>query len=52
MSPMRRVAEAACRVSEVQDINISESQRDPTDTNIVEQENEGQDIIFRTKSNY
>ena len=45
MSPMRRVAEAACRVPEVQDINITEIPRDPTDTNIMEQENEGQDII-------
>ena len=45
MSPMRRVAEAACRVPEVQDINITEIPRDPTDTNIMNQENEGQDII-------
>ena len=44
MSPMRRVAEAARRVPEVQDINISESPRDPTDT--VEQENEGWDTIL------
>ena len=46
MSPMRRVAEAAHRVPEVWDINISESPRNPTDTNIVEQENEGWDIIL------
>ena len=46
MSPMRRVAKAALRVPEVQDINISESPRDPTDTNIMEQENEGRDIIL------
>ena len=45
MSPIRTVAEAACRVPEVQDINITEIPRDPTDTNIMEQENEGQDII-------
>ena len=45
MSPMRRVAEAAHRVPEVQDINITEIPRDPTDTNIMEQENEGWDII-------
>ena len=45
MSPMRRVAEAAQRVPEVQDINITELPRDPTDTNIREQENEGQGII-------
>ena len=46
MSPMRRVAEAAHRVPEVQDINITESLRDPTDTNIMAQENEGQNIIL------
>ena len=45
MIPMRRVAEAAGRVPEVQDINITKIPRDPTDTNIMEQENEGQDII-------
>ena len=48
MSPMRRVAEAACRVPEVQDMNIFESPRDPTDINIVEQETEGQDIILES----
>ena len=46
MSPVRRVAEVARRVPEVKDVNISESPRDPTDTNTVEQENEGQDIIL------
>ena len=35
MSPMRRVAEAARRVPEVQDINITKIPRDPTDTNII-----------------
>ena len=45
MSPMRRVAEVAHRVPEVQDINITEIPRDPTDTNKMEQENEGWDII-------
>ena len=48
MSPMRRVAEVASRVPEVQDINISDSPRDPTDINIVEQETEGQDIILES----
>ena len=45
MSPMRIVVEVAHRVPEVQDINIIEIPRDPTDTNIMEQENEGWDII-------
>ena len=40
MSPMRRIAEAARRVPEVQDMTISDSPRDPTDVNIVEQETE------------
>ena len=48
MSPMRRVAEVALRVPEVQDINITEIPRDPTNTNIMEQENEGRDIIPET----
>ena len=48
MSPMRRVAEAAHRVPEVQDMNISESPRDPTAINIVEQETEGRDIILES----
>ena len=45
MSPMRRVVEVAHRVPEVQDIHITEIPRDTTDTNIMEQENEGRDII-------
>ena len=48
MSPMRRVAEAAHRVPEVQDINISDSPRDPTDIHIVEQETEEQDIVLES----
>ena len=48
MSPMRRIAEAAHRVPEVQDINISDSPRDPTDVNIVEQETEGWDIMLES----
>ena len=48
MSPMKRVAEAARRAPEVQDINISDSPRDPTDINIVEQETEGWDIILES----
>ena len=38
MSPMRRIAEAAHRVPEVQDMTIPDSPRDPTDVNTVEQE--------------
>ena len=45
MSPMKRVAEATHRVPEVQDISITEISRDPTDANIMEQENEGWNII-------
>ena len=45
MSPMRRVAEAACRVPEVQEINIIEIPRGPTDANVMDQGNEGRDII-------
>ena len=48
MSPMRRIAEAARRVPEVQDINVSDSPRDPTNVNIVEQETEGQDIMLES----
>ena len=48
MSPMRRVAEAAHRVPEVQDINISDSPRDPTDINIVGQETEGRGIVLES----
>ena len=40
-----RVAEAAHRVPEVQDINIIEIPRGPTDTNVMDQGNEGMDII-------
>ena len=47
MSPIR-VAEAARRVPEVQDINISDSPRDPTDINIVEQETERWDIVLES----
>ena len=45
MSPMRRVAEAARRVPEVQDINIREIPRGPTDANVMDQGNERRDII-------
>ena len=45
MSPMRRVAETAHRVPEVQDINVIEIPRGPTDANVMDQENEGRDII-------
>ena len=48
MSPMRRVAETAHRVPEVQDINISDSPRDSTNINIMEQETEGWDIILES----
>ena len=47
MSPMR-ITEAAHRVPEVQDINISDSPRDPTNVNIVEQETEGWDIMLES----
>ena len=48
MSPMRRIAEAACRVPEVQDMTISDSTRDPTDVNIVEQETERWDFMLES----
>ena len=48
MSPMRRIAEEVCRVSEVQDITISDSPRDPTDVNIVEQGTEGRDLMLES----
>ena len=48
MSPMRRIAEAAHRVPEVQDMTISDSPRDPTDVNIVEQETEGRDLMLES----
>ena len=46
MSPMRRIAEVARRVPEVQDMTISDSPRDPIDVNIVEQETEGWDLML------
>ena len=48
MSPMRRIAEAACRVPEVQDITISDSPRDPTDVNIVGQETERRNLMLES----
>ena len=42
MSPMRRIAEVARRVPEVQDITISDSPGDLTDVNIMGQETERQ----------
>ena len=45
MSPMRRVAEAACRVPEVQDINIVETPRGPPNVNVTDQWSEGRDLI-------
>ena len=48
MSPMRRIAEAAPRVPEVQDMTISHSPRDPTDVNIVEQETERPDLMLES----
>ena len=48
MSPMRRLVEAARRVPEVQDMTLSDSPRDPTDVNIVEQETERQDFMLES----
>ena len=48
MSPMRRIVEAAHRVPEVQDMTISDSPRDPTDVNIVEQETERWDFMLES----
>ena len=45
MSPMRRVAEAARRVPEVQDINIVETPRGPPNINVTDQWSEGRDLI-------
>ena len=45
MSPMRRVAEAACRVPVVQDINIVGTPRGPPNINITNQWSEGRDLI-------
>ena len=42
---MRRVAEAACRVPEVQDINIVETPRGPANVNVTNQWSEGRDLI-------
>ena len=48
MSPMRRIAEAARRVPEVQDMTMSDSPRDPTDVNTVEQETERWDFMLES----
>ena len=48
MSPMRRIAEAARRVPEVQDITISDSPRDLTDVNIVGQETERWNLMLES----
>ena len=45
MSPMRRVAEAAHRVPEFQDINIGETPREPPNINVTNQWSEGRDFI-------
>ena len=45
MSPMRRVAEAAHRIPEVQDINIVETPRGPPNVNVTDQWSEGRDLI-------
>ena len=45
MSPMRRVAEAAHRVPEAQDINIVETPRGPPNVNVSDQWSEGRDLI-------
>ena len=45
MSPMRRVAEAAHRVPEVQDINIVETPRGHPNISITNQWSEGRDLI-------
>ena len=45
MSPMRRVAEAACRVPEVQDINIVETSRGLPNISVTNQWSEGRDLI-------
>ena len=46
MSPMRRVAEAARRVPEVQDINIVETPRGLPNISITDQWSEGRDLIL------
>ena len=45
MSPMRRVAEAARRVPEVQDANIEETPREPPSINVTDQWSEERDFI-------
>ena len=45
MSPMRRVAEAARRVPDVQDINIEETPREPPNINVTDQWSEERDFI-------
>ena len=45
MSPMRRIAEAACRVPEVQDINIVEAPGGLPNISITNQWSEGRDLI-------
>ena len=45
MSPMRRIAEAARRVPEVQDINIVETPRGLPNIRITNQWSEGRDLI-------
>ena len=45
MSPMRRVAEAAHRVPEVQDINIVEAPGGFPNISITDQWSEGRDLI-------
>ena len=49
MSPMRRIAEAAHRVPEMQDMTMSDSPRDPTDVNTVEKETERWDFMLESK---
>ena len=44
-NPMRRVAEAACRVTEAQDINIVETPRSSPNVNLTDQLSEGRDLI-------
>ena len=45
MSPMRRVAEAAHRVPEVQDTNVEETPREPPSINVTDQWSEERDFI-------
>ena len=45
MSPMRRVAEAAHRVPEIQDINTGETPRGPPNINVTDQWSEGRHLI-------